>query len=142
MDLDDLHPIDDYSHRFFIWHEWIKVSAELVSSLLLCHSYYNCFTQANGPLTDENVFDYFATSMFYDKQSSNQALRMQTMTGQPLFNEADQLKYALTYLIMALWTALMRRRRFTGIEFALVSSQAPFLFVIHKRERLSPEEGW
>jgi hypothetical protein len=26
MDLTDLHPQDDYSHRFFIWHEWIQVS--------------------------------------------------------------------------------------------------------------------
>ena len=22
----NLHPPDDYSHRFFIWHEWIQVS--------------------------------------------------------------------------------------------------------------------
>ncbi|KAL5534600.1 hypothetical protein ACEPAG_1063 [Sanghuangporus baumii] len=102
MDLDDLHPVDDYSHRFFIWHEWI---------------------QANGPLTTETVFDYFATSMFYDKQSNNQVLRMQTMhTGQPILNEAEELK------------------RFTGIEFAIVHAQPPSLFVIHKRERLSPEE--
>ncbi|EJD04339.1 MED6-domain-containing protein [Fomitiporia mediterranea MF3/22] len=102
MDLDDLHPADDYSHRFFIWHEWI---------------------QANGPLTTETVFDYFATSMFYDKQSNNQVLRMQTMhTGQPILNEAEELK------------------RFTGIEFALVHAQPPSLFIIHKRERLSPEE--
>ena len=36
------------------------------------------FQQANGPLTQENVFEYFATSMFYDKQSNNQVLRMQT----------------------------------------------------------------
>lgn len=34
-----------------------------------------------------------------------------------------------------------RRRRFTGIEFALVHAQPPSLFVIHKRERLSPDEG-
>ncbi|KAI0936015.1 hypothetical protein AcW1_000363 [Taiwanofungus camphoratus] len=102
MDLNDLHPPDDYSHRFFIWHEWI---------------------QAHGPLTNGNVFDYFATSMFYDKQSNNQVLRMQTMhTGMPLENEAEELK------------------RFTGIEFALVHSQPPSLFIIHKRERLSPEE--
>ncbi|EPQ60988.1 MED6-domain-containing protein [Gloeophyllum trabeum ATCC 11539] len=101
MDMTDLHPPDDYSHRFFIWHEWI---------------------QANGPLTAENVFDYFATSMFYDKQSNNQVLRMQTMhTGQPLLNEAEELK------------------RFTGIEFAVVHAQPPSLFIIHKRERLSPE---
>ncbi|THH23110.1 hypothetical protein EUX98_g8069 [Antrodiella citrinella] len=102
MDLNDLHPPDDYSHRFFIWHEYI---------------------QANGPLTNENVFDYFATSMFYDKQSNNQVLRMQTMhTGIPLVNEAEELK------------------RFTGIEFALVHSQPPSLFIIHKRNRVSPDE--
>ena len=52
-------------------------------------------TQANGPLTNENVFDYFATSMFYDKQSNNQVLRMQTMhTGVPLVNEAEELRFA------------------------------------------------
>ncbi|KZT06330.1 MED6-domain-containing protein [Laetiporus sulphureus 93-53] len=102
MDLNDLHPPDDYSHRFFIWHEWI---------------------QANGPLTNENVFDYFATSMFYDKQSNNQVLRMQTMhVGMPLENEAEEL------------------RRFTGVEFAVVHAQPPGLFIIHKRERLSPDE--
>ncbi|KAG5654044.1 hypothetical protein H0H81_008060 [Sphagnurus paluster] len=103
MDINDLHPQDDYSHRFFIWHEWI---------------------QANGPLTSENVFDYFATSMFYDKQSNNQVLRMQTIhSGLPIENETEELK------------------RFTGIEFAVVHSQPPSMFIIHKRERLSPDEG-
>ncbi|KAH7927365.1 MED6-domain-containing protein [Leucogyrophana mollusca] len=102
MDINDLHPPDDYSHRFFIWHEWL---------------------QANGPLTTENVFEYFASSMFYDKQSNNQVLRMQTMhTGMPIVNEAEELK------------------RFTGVEFALAHAQPPSLFIIHKRERLSPEE--
>ncbi|KZP32233.1 MED6-domain-containing protein [Athelia psychrophila] len=102
MDINDLHPPDDYSHRFFIWHEWI---------------------QANGQLTNENVFDYFATSMFYDKQSNNQVLRMQTMhTGMPIANEAEEL------------------RRFVGIEFAVVHAQPPTMFIIHKRERLSPDE--
>jgi mediator of RNA polymerase II transcription subunit 6 len=102
MDINDLHPPDDYSHRFFIWHEWI---------------------QANGELTNQNVFDYFATSMFYDKQSNNQVLRMQTMhTGMPIVNEAEELK------------------RFTGIEFAVVHAQPPSMFIIHKRERLSPDE--
>ncbi|KAI0670187.1 MED6 mediator sub complex component-domain-containing protein [Trametes maxima] len=98
----DLHPPDDYSHRFFIWHEWI---------------------QAHGPLSAENAFEYFTTSMFYDKQSNNQVLRMQTMhTGLPPANEAEELK------------------RFTGIEFALVHAEPPSLFIIHKRERLSPDE--
>ncbi|KAI0257422.1 catalase-like domain-containing protein [Lactifluus subvellereus] len=99
---DPLQIIDDYSHRFFIWHEWI---------------------QANGPLTAQNVFDYFASSMFYDKQSNNQMLRMQTMhTGVPISNEAEELK------------------RFVGVEFAVVHAQPPSLFIIHKRERISPEE--
>ena len=49
--------------------------------------------QANGPLTAENIFDYFSHSMFYDKQSNNQVLRMQTMhTGQSLANEAEELE--------------------------------------------------
>lgn len=53
----------------------------------------NYFAKANGPLTAENVFDYFATSMFYDKQSNNQVLRMQTMhTGVPIKDEAAELR--------------------------------------------------
>ncbi|KAF8527911.1 MED6-domain-containing protein [Hysterangium stoloniferum] len=100
--MDTSHPQDDFSSRFFIWHEWI---------------------QAHGPLTPQNALDYFATSMFYDKQSNNQVLRMQTMhTGMPLENEAEELK------------------RFTGVEFGLVYEEAPTLFVIHKRDRLSPDE--
>ncbi|KAH0838531.1 MED6-domain-containing protein [Lanmaoa asiatica] len=101
MDDKELHPGDDYSHRFFIWHEWI---------------------QAHGPLSVQNVLDYFTTSMFYDKQSNNQVLRMQTIhTGTPL-NEQDEL------------------RRFTGIEFALAHASPPSLFIIHKRDRLSPDQ--
>ena len=81
MDDKELHPEDDYSHRFFIWHEWI---------------------QAHGPLTTGNVFDYFATSMFYDKQSNNQVLRMQTMhTGTPILNESDELRSVPALLPLA-----------------------------------------
>lgn len=102
MDAIDLHPPDDTSQQFYIWHEWLQV---------------------NGPLTNENVFEYFTHSQFYDKQSNNQVLRMQTMhTGMPLVNEVEEL------------------RRFTGIEFSVVHSQPPSLFIIHKRERLSPDE--
>ena len=36
MDLVDLHPPDDYSHRFFIWHEWIMASL-IVQALPLSH---------------------------------------------------------------------------------------------------------
>lgn len=100
--MDTSHPQDDYSTRFFIFNEWFA---------------------ARGPLTAQNVLDYFAISMFYDKQSTNQVLRMQTeFTGMPVENEAEEL------------------RRFTGIEFAVVHEQAPNFFVIQKRERLSPDE--
>ena len=91
LDLNDLHPPDDYSHRFFIWHEWIQVSVLGQLSSPIIHTEIG--TQANGPLSNENVFDYFSTSMFYDKQSNNQVLRMQTMhTGLPLVNEAEELR--------------------------------------------------
>lgn len=44
-------------------------------------------------MTSENVFEYFATSMFYDKQSNNQVLRMQTMhTGVAVKDEAAELR--------------------------------------------------
>jgi len=89
MDFNDLHPSDDYTHRFFIWHEWIQVRAPRLIIPTPVTSIY----QANGPLTPENVFDYFAASMFYDKQSNNQVLRMQTMhTGVPIPNESEELK--------------------------------------------------
>ncbi|KAH9947713.1 MED6-domain-containing protein [Amylocystis lapponica] len=105
MDVSDLHPPDDKSHRLFIWHEWI---------------------QANGPLTHENVFDYFASSMFYDKQCNNSVLRMQTMhTGTVMSpeTEAEELK------------------RFTGIEFLIAHSEPPTFFIIQKRDRISLDEA-
>lgn len=62
--------------------------------------------QANGPLNAENVFEYFATSMFYDKQSNNQVLRMQTMhTGVPIKDEAAELRYASFMRYLALSSA-------------------------------------
>ena len=68
-------------------------SFRLSNSLQQAHGTKSPIIQANGPLTSENVFDYFASSMFYDKQSNNQVLRMQTMhTGQPIANEAEELK--------------------------------------------------
>ena len=94
MDNVDLHPPDDYTHRFFIWHEWIQVGFPRKSRPPKAHS---SDYQANGPLTAENIFDYFSHSMFYDKQSNNQVLRMQTMhTGQALENEAEELKYVIS----------------------------------------------
>lgn len=63
------------------WLSWPSARLELIR------------LQANGPLAVENVFEYFATSMFYDKQSNNQVLRMQTIhTGVPVNDEAAELR--------------------------------------------------
>lgn len=79
--------------------------------------------------------------MFYDKQSNNQVLRMQTMhTGQSIANEAEELKYVKCYVDISPSLSTVYRR-FTGIEFSLAHSQPPSFFVIQKRERLSPDEG-
>ena len=78
--------------------------------------------------------------MFYDKQSNNQVLRMQTIyTGVPVKDEAAELRSVLHRSTFT-WP-LIAFRRFTGIEFALVHAQPPTFFIIQKRERLSPEEG-
>jgi mediator of RNA polymerase II transcription subunit 6 len=78
--------------------------------------------------------------MFYDKQSNNQVLRMQTIyTGVPVKDEAAELRSVLDRA--AFIQPLIAFRRFTGIEFALVHAQPPTFFIIQKRERLSPEEG-
>ena len=81
--------------------------------------------------------------MYYDKQSNNQVLRMQTMhTGMPLLNEAEELKWASSSERGGrMHLDGLLSRRFTGIEFAVVHSQPPSFFIIHKRERFSPDEG-
>ena len=44
--------------------------------------------------------------MFYDKQSNNQVLRMQTIhTGTPILNEAEELKRVQSLLPLPLLTA-------------------------------------
>ncbi|KAJ2928899.1 hypothetical protein H1R20_g8202, partial [Candolleomyces eurysporus] len=102
MDPSDVRPDDDTA-RFFIWHEWL---------------------QANGPLTPENVFDYFTNSMFYDAQCNNAILRMQTrLSGTIIENEEEEL------------------RRFKGVEFVVVDAQPPTYFIIQKRDRISPDEA-
>jgi mediator of RNA polymerase II transcription subunit 6 len=116
---------------------------KFVSTFCTCRIRFDFAVQANGPLTADNVFEYFATSMFYDKQSNNQVLRMQTIhTGMPILNEAEELKYVLQIITaQAVLTCIDCSRRFTGVEFAIVYAQPPSLFIIHKRERLSPDEG-
>lgn len=93
-------------------------------------------------MTAENVFEYFACSQFYDKQSNNQVLRMQTMhTGVARENEAEELK-CVSKAVTVRRVAERASRRFVGIEFAVVHADtAANFFIIHKRERTSPEHS-
>jgi hypothetical protein len=43
--------------------------------------------------------------------------------------------------VLELTLVMGGRRRFVGVEYVVVESQAPALFVIHKRDRTSPTEG-
>ncbi|KZT61285.1 MED6-domain-containing protein [Calocera cornea HHB12733] len=98
---------DDLSTTSWLFAEWIA---------------------AFGPLTHaQKALDYFSLSIFWDKQSTNQVLRMQTQhtlgpDGMSTIDEESEL------------------RKFTGVEFAVVHGRPPGLWIIQKRERLSPDE--
>ncbi|KNF04126.1 hypothetical protein PSTG_02830 [Puccinia striiformis f. sp. tritici PST-78] len=99
----------------------------------LCHVQWRslAWILEHGPLNESNAIDYFALSPFYDRKSTNQVLRMQSMfSGQPKMDPASEQE------------AL---RRFVGIEYALVLSRPEpdregGLFVIEKRDRKSYDE--
>ncbi|KAA1112491.1 Mediator of RNA polymerase II transcription subunit 6 [Puccinia graminis f. sp. tritici] len=99
----------------------------------LCHVQWRslAWILEHGPLTESNAIDYFALSPFYDRKSTNQVLRMQSMfSGQPKMDPASEQE------------AL---RRFIGIEYALVLSRPEpdregGLFIIEKRERKGYDE--
>lgn len=88
-----------------------------------------------GHVTASTALAYFCLSPFFDRRSTNQTLRMQTMfSGQAQLEpkaEAEAL------------------RRFVGTEYALVegtnvegaAAGRENAFVIEKRERKGPDEG-
>jgi len=67
------------------------------------------------------VLDYFAMSPFWDRQSNNQVLSMQTQ-----FNDLRQAESTEEAL-----------RKMTGVEFAVVHEQPP-VYVIQKQYRRGP----
>jgi mediator of RNA polymerase II transcription subunit 6 len=84
--------------------------------------------------------EYFEGSYLFDKSSNNNHVRMQTQHADPGRTEMEtELKYAISVLY---WIEFYSHhsRRFTGLEYALVHAQPP-LFVIQRRDRLSPTEG-
>ncbi|GBC01794.1 hypothetical protein RclHR1_04330012 [Rhizophagus clarus] len=74
-------------------------------------------------LTLENVLDYFAESPFWDSQSNNEVLKMQTK-----FNFLpDHKPPDIT--------------KMTGIEFHVVQADPPSFFLVQKRKRISEYEA-
>lgn len=111
-------------------------------------------TKAKGGLTETSVMDFFMNSPFSDPQSNNALLRMQILhTGMPLDDEPGKLRcdallrmctsaeYASDLHLHSVATVNGRYRNLTGIEFAVVHAMPPEVFVIQKRERLSPYDG-
>ncbi|KAG0144843.1 hypothetical protein CROQUDRAFT_659389, partial [Cronartium quercuum f. sp. fusiforme G11] len=106
-----------------------------VPSADLCHVQWRslAWVLENGPINEKNAMEYFSHSPFYDRRSTNQVLRMQSMfSGQPpLDPEAE--KEAL--------------RKLVGVEYTLVLSKPEAdreggLFVIEKRDRKGPDESY
>jgi mediator of RNA polymerase II transcription subunit 6 len=86
---------------------------------------YVCFRDvawlSSYPLSEASVLDYFALSQFYERTCNNEVLKMQAR-----FTDNAAL--------------LTQLHKMTGIEYAVVKSTPPKLFVIAKQERHSPEK--
>ncbi|CAO3693945.1 unnamed protein product [Rhizopus stolonifer] len=82
----------------------------------------NWLERVGGFQNQQIVLDYFALSPFWDRQSNNQVLSMQTQ-----YNDLRQ-PYEAT---------MQALRKMTGVEFAIVHEQPP-VWVIQKRYRRGP----
>ncbi|KAI0028846.1 MED6 mediator sub complex component-domain-containing protein [Vararia minispora EC-137] len=121
MDNVDYHA-EDYSHRYFVWPEFI---------------------QARGPVTTENLFDFLQGSPFWDRSSTNDQLRMQTRhTGIPVADEAEELKrfigieFALVHHRPPSLFVVQKRERVSSTE---TSRPLATYFVLHNRAYLAPD---
>jgi hypothetical protein len=69
-----------------------EAGSRCVSSTSVAHA--SNLLKALGPVTTANVLDYFSYSIFWDPQSTNNQLRMQTVfTGTQSANPTEDLKY-------------------------------------------------
>ncbi|GAA5876695.1 hypothetical protein JCM1840_000763 [Sporobolomyces johnsonii] len=85
------------------------------------------FLLAFGQLsTAQLALDYFALSPFFDKSSSNAQLRMQMLFSRGGMDGVDEEA---------------ELRRFVGIEYVVAHAAPPNLWIIHKRNRSSPNEA-
>lgn len=128
-------------------------SGPSVSSLLSTAFKAPEFIAYVGTLTERLVIDYFAQSPFYDRQCTNQVLRMQNIAagGDPLgrwapHEEEEQLKaFEGTEYVVVAGPGLPpfgAAAKTEMVEAGTTSSAGSpnKVFVIHRRERTSPTE--
>lgn len=111
-----------------VWRvpEWIQVallSFKLMLTRLLGVSQPRTVCNlCPSPMSYHLVLEYFATSPFYDRQSNNQVLKMQSQ-----FNALGDLNQRLSSM--------------RGIEFTVHSEHPPEMWIIRKQRRQNPEDG-
>src|SRR5436853_5106924 len=76
------------------------------------------------PLTNCPVLEYFSTSPFYDRQSNNQVLKMQSQ-----------------FTALGLGDLNQRLSLMRGVEFVVHAEYPPDMWIIRKQRRNSPEDG-
>ncbi|RHZ62063.1 hypothetical protein Glove_344g54 [Diversispora epigaea] len=76
--------------------------------------------QYNGVLTNENVLEYFSISPFYERQCNNEIVKMSSRV------LTEPIEVTL--------------RKMKGIEYSVILSIPPNLFLIQKRNRISVNE--
>lgn len=80
----------------------------------------------NFALTEATILDYFALSQFYERTCNNEVLRMQARYTDDHPSGEDLLQ---------------QLHKMTGIEYGLLASKPPSLFIIGKWERHSPQRA-
>ncbi|CAG8582288.1 13410_t:CDS:2 [Acaulospora morrowiae] len=81
----------------------------------------SCWLLRNGLLKNETVLDYFSLSPFYDKRCNNELLKM---TCRFLDESVERTM-----------------RRMKGIEYVVINSLPPDLFIIRKQNRVAYNEA-
>lgn len=80
----------------------------------------------NFALTEATVLDYFALSQFYERTCNNEVLRMQARYTDDHPSGEDLIQ---------------QLHRMTGIEYGLLASKPPSLFIVGKWQRHSPQRA-
>ena len=143
MDNVDLHPPDDYSHRFFIWHEWIQVSfppKKATTTVSECRLSGEWPVDGGEHLRLLLAFDVLRQAEQQPGfEDANHAHRPtpRKRSGRTQVRGFRREFGSPAYRVS--WNS--HHRRFMGVEFTVTHLDPPTFFIIQKRERPSPDEG-